>query len=199
MRFVILQAYVNRHISVFLKIWVVVGFGPWRSGFYRCRSNIRFIKIICNWANFIRVLLFSLPIIILPTAPTVSGILNRLCLQWSEFLATEQDVSCFLLGTNWIYICYVEESRPPLWSSGQNSWLHNGDVSCFLWGTNWIYICYVEESRPPLWSSSQEFLDIDPEVRFRFPAPPDFLKSSGSGTGSTQPREYNWWATWKKK
>jgi hypothetical protein len=65
------------------------------------------------------------------------------------------DVLCFLWGTNWIYICYVEESRPRLWSSGQNSWLHNGDVLCFLWGTNWIYICYVEESRPPLWSSGQ--------------------------------------------
>jgi hypothetical protein len=22
-----------------------------------------------------------------------------------------------------MYICYVEESRPPLWSSGQSSWL----------------------------------------------------------------------------
>jgi hypothetical protein len=58
-------------------------------------------------------------------------------------------------GTNWIYICYVQERRPPLWSSGQNSWLHNGDVLCFMWGTNWIYICYVEESKPPLWSSGQ--------------------------------------------
>jgi hypothetical protein len=53
------------------------------------------------------------------------------------------------------FICYVEESRPPLWSSGQSSWLHSGDVLCFLWGTKWIYICYVEESRPPLWSSGQ--------------------------------------------
>jgi hypothetical protein len=44
---------------------------------------------------------------------------------------------------------------PPLWSSGQSSWLHNEDVLCFLWGTNWIYICYVEERRPPLWSSGQ--------------------------------------------
>jgi hypothetical protein len=44
-----------------------------------------------------------------------------------------------------------------------------------------------------------EFLATDPEVRVRFPALPDFLRSSGSGTGSTQPREYNWWATWKKK
>jgi hypothetical protein len=33
------------------------------------------------------------------------------------------DVLCFLRGTNWIYICYVEESRPPLWSRGQSSWL----------------------------------------------------------------------------
>jgi hypothetical protein len=33
------------------------------------------------------------------------------------------NVLWFLWGTNWIYICYVEESRPPLWSSGQSSWL----------------------------------------------------------------------------
>jgi hypothetical protein len=30
-----------------------------------------------------------------------------------------------------------------------------------------------------------------PEVRVRFQALPDFLRSSGSGTGSTQPCEYN--------
>jgi hypothetical protein len=60
---------------------------------------------------------------------------------------------CFLWGKKCIFLCYVEESRPPLWSSGHSSWLHNGDVLCFLWGTNWIYKCYVEESRPPLWSS----------------------------------------------
>jgi hypothetical protein len=36
-----------------------------------------------------------------------------------------------------------------------------------------------------------EFLATDPEVRVRFRALPDFLRSSGSGTGSTQPREYN--------
>jgi hypothetical protein len=77
--------------------------------------------------------------------------------QWWEFLAAE-DVLCFLWSTNWSYICYLEESRPPLWSSGQSSWLQNGDVLCFLWSTNWSYICYLEESRPPLWSNSQEFL-----------------------------------------
>jgi hypothetical protein len=63
------------------------------------------------------------------------------------------DVLCFLWVTNWIYICYVEESRPSLWSSGQNSWLHNGDALYFMWCTYWIYIYYVEESRRPLLSS----------------------------------------------
>jgi hypothetical protein len=65
------------------------------------------------------------------------------------------DVLWFLWGTNWIYICYVEESRPPLWSSGQSSWLQIVDILWFLWDTNWMYICYIEQSRPPLWSNGQ--------------------------------------------
>jgi hypothetical protein len=36
-----------------------------------------------------------------------------------------------------------------------------------------------------------EFLAVDPEVRVRIPALPDFVRSSGSGTGSTQPHEYS--------
>jgi hypothetical protein len=36
-----------------------------------------------------------------------------------------------------------------------------------------------------------EFLATDPEVWVRFPALPHFLRSDGSGTGSTQVREYN--------
>jgi hypothetical protein len=36
-----------------------------------------------------------------------------------------------------------------------------------------------------------EFLATDPEVWVGFPELPDFLRSSGSGKGSTQPREYN--------
>jgi hypothetical protein len=83
---------------------------------------------------------------------------------------------------------------PPLWSSGQNSWLPNGDVSFFLWGTN----CYVQERRLPLWSGCQRsWLQIQ-RSRVRFLALPDFLRSGGSGMGSTQPHEYNWRATWKK-
>jgi hypothetical protein len=45
------------------------------------------------------------------------------------------------------------------------------------------------------WTASvvkwSEFLATDPELRVRFPTLPDFLRSSGSGMGTTQPREYN--------
>jgi hypothetical protein len=44
-----------------------------------------------------------------------------------------------------------------------------------------------------------QFLVTASDVRVRFPALPDFLRSSESGTGSTQPREYNWGVTSKKK
>jgi hypothetical protein len=40
------------------------------------------------------------------------------------------------------------------------------------------------------------FLATNPEARVRFPALPEKEKSSGSRTGSTQPRAYNWGATW---
>jgi hypothetical protein len=40
-------------------------------------------------------------------------------------------------------------------------------------------------------SSGQSFWLTGPEVQVRFPTLPDFPRSSGSGTGSTQPLEYN--------
>jgi hypothetical protein len=52
--------------------------------------------------------------------------------------------------------------------------------------------------RLPLWSSGQSFWLQIQRSWFRFPALPDFLASSGSGMGSTQPREDNWGATWRK-
>ena len=47
------------------------------------------------------------------------------------------------------------------------------------------------EHRPPLWSSGQSFWLQIQRSRVRFPALPDFLSGSGSGTGYTQPREVN--------
>jgi hypothetical protein len=53
-----------------------------------------------------------------------------------------------------------------------------------------IYFPYFKLLRPPLWSSGQSsWLQIQ-RYRVRSPALLDFL-SSGSGTGSTQPREDN--------
>jgi hypothetical protein len=49
----------------------------------------------------------------------------------------------------------------------------------------------AEGNRPPLWSSAQSSWLQILRSRVRFPALPDFLKSSGSGTGSTQPRGDN--------
>jgi hypothetical protein len=41
------------------------------------------------------------------------------------------------------------------------------------------------------------FLATDPEVPDSIPSAPDFLRSSGSGTGSTQPREGEELLEWK--
>jgi hypothetical protein len=53
--------------------------------------------------------------------------------------------------------------------------------------------------RPPLWSSGQRSWLQILRSQVRFPALQDFLRSSGSGTGSTQPRKDNWGVTWMKK
>jgi hypothetical protein len=58
--------------------------------------------------------------------------------------------------------------------------------------------CYISEG-PPLWSSGQSsWLQIQ-RLRVRFSALPGFfLRCSGSGTGSTQPRDDNWGAISRK-
>jgi hypothetical protein len=58
----------------------------------------------------------------------------------------------------------------------------------FLLFTLWYW--YVGDMRgPPLWSSGQSFWLQTQRSRVRFSALPDFLSSSGPGTGSNQPRE----------
>jgi hypothetical protein len=63
------------------------------------------------------------------------------------------------------------------------------------WTLSFAYVGFVVAlfssglNRRPLWSSGQSsWLQIQRSL-VSFPALPDFLRSSGSGTGSTQPRE----------
>jgi hypothetical protein len=63
------------------------------------------------------------------------------------------DVLCLLWGTNWIYICYVED-RPcglVVRVPGYRTQIYC--VCCEV--RTEFFICYVEESRPPLWSRGQ--------------------------------------------
>ena len=55
----------------------------------------------------------------------------------------------------------------------------------------WRFNVKLATYRPPLWSSGQSFWLQIQRSRVRSPALPDFLSSSGSGTGSTQSREVN--------
>ena len=65
------------------------------------------------------------------------------------------------------------------------------------WGSSTLdrkavnFVCISDFGRPPLWSSGQCFWLQIQRSRVRFPALPDFLSGSGSGTGFTQPREVN--------
>jgi hypothetical protein len=80
--------------------------------------------------------------------PNVPSPSHRPTKSWTIRANPESEADTVFQSVGW-------HSRPPLWSSGQSSWLQNGGVLCFLSGTNWIYICYVEESRPLPWSNGQ--------------------------------------------
>jgi hypothetical protein len=70
------------------------------------------------------------------------------------------------------------------------------EISTLIPWFNTFALLPMEYFRPPLWSSGHSsWLQIQ-RTPVRFPALPDFLRSSGSGTGSTQPREDNCGATW---
>jgi hypothetical protein len=59
--------------------------------------------------------------------------------------------------------------------------------------------CHSVGDRPVVWSSGQSsWLQIQ-KSWVQFPATPSFLRRSRCGTGSTQPRDYNWVATWMNK
>jgi hypothetical protein len=58
---------------------------------------------------------------------------------------------------------------------------------CFKIDTTYCDILYL--ARPPLWSNGQSSRLLIQGYWVRFPALANFLRSSGSGMGYTQPRE----------
>ena len=67
--------------------------------------------------------------------------------------------------------------------------VRDSQMSTVLVMLNAIIFLFTRKMLPPLWSSGQSFWLQIQRSRVRFPALPDFMSSSGSGTGSTQPRE----------
>jgi hypothetical protein len=91
--------------------------------------------------------------------------------------------------------CHILTARP-LWTADlQALWIISRIMEFVQSLITFILTC----KWPPLWSSGQNFWLQIQRYRVRFPALPDFLRSRGSGTGYTQPREDNWGATWMKK
>jgi hypothetical protein len=87
--------YINcRNMDIILSIFCIVKFDSYWKLLYYNRDYVR-----------------EYDIRVLYTGPPVWSSCQSSWLQIGDEL-------CFLWGTNWIYVCYIEESRPPLWSSG---------------------------------------------------------------------------------
>jgi hypothetical protein len=65
------------------------------------------------------------------------------------------------------------------------SWFPFDTMEIYLKYTNDLFFFFVKW--PPLWSSGQSSWLLTQRSRVRFPAPPNFLSSSGSGKVSAQP------------
>jgi hypothetical protein len=82
---------------------------------------------------------------------------------------------------------------PPSMSRSRTMEIHRKSPHDIMaWGfikTSGIFILMVIASGPPVWSSGQSSSPLTQKFLVRFPALPNFLPSSGSGTVSTQPRE----------
>jgi hypothetical protein len=136
------------------------------------------------------------------------------------WLLTVPDPSCVPGSSTLAMWGVVRTSRMTNWSSsmtvGTSAWTRKGQTTlrlsshlnatraqyalCLLFVcldtlAACAYICFAVYTKwPPLWSSGQSsWLQIR---RPRFDSRHYQKESSGSATGCTQPREYNWGATW---
>jgi hypothetical protein len=107
---------------------------------------------------------------------------------WSEFLVTDLEVRVRFPALPDFQRSSGSETgstQPREYSRRVNGVICVAEKQCFQWGTNWIFKYYLER-----FDLLCGLVATDPEVWVWFLALPDFLRSAGSGTGSTQPRGY---------
>jgi hypothetical protein len=101
-------------------------------------------------------------------------------------------VQCLCLS-----LSHTKWSRNILWKyfNSYSLWI------CEYWNLTWLLMSFslwINTLKRfmglPLWSSGERFWQQIQSSRVRFLALPDFLRSSRSGSGSTQPCEDNWGA-----
>jgi hypothetical protein len=113
-----------------------------------------------------------------PSAGTILSFSQELWINWTEW---RRLLLIVLLWPNW-WVIWIE-TRVLTFRVGHTesyrefSFCITNPTFSQLCGGHW----------PPLWSSGQSSWLLTQKSRVRFPALPDFLRSSGSGTGSTQP------------
>jgi hypothetical protein len=112
--------------------------------------------------------------------------MQRIVVPWNLPSVTEEHIQ----RTTWRHIqgfrALHNQCREDFKSYNITDKAHRSCICLRIYVTSW----------PPLWSSGQSsWLQIR---KLGFDSRHHQKKSSGSGTGSTQPREYNWGATWYK-
>jgi hypothetical protein len=141
----------HKVLSKFLKSWATGGFSTKLQLPLIHFASVEHVGLIGNASDLILGMVLGSNLVLYITYPVVS---------WFLLFSSGECLNITLKPTT--ASLTILSIRPPLWSSGQSSWLQ------------------VRRSG------------------VRFPGTTRKKKSSGSGTGSTQPHEYNWGATWKK-
>jgi hypothetical protein len=102
--------------------------------------------------------------------------------KYGKFISARKGGKSFLLvqRPKWI--------RSFIDTNFKRKFLHIFFICLFELVDSFIAVIQRKTASVVQWS---EFLATDLDVRVLFPALQDFLKNSGSGMGSTQPRDYN--------
>jgi hypothetical protein len=134
---------------------------------YVCTLKMGYCSLSCGWmeirfniASYITVCTCYPPVRLLDCLPRELALHFTVCLLTNCCADMNTAAKCWSILPKGTYIIWMFGWKcwPPLWSSGQSSWLQIRRPGFYSW--------YCQK------------------------------KSSGSGTGSTQPREYNWGANW---